>query len=75
MKGRGPCTNICELLCLQKLLPGLKAAEEQKDDLKACPLQWMYCHMMLLTGSRPDQVITVSDFLKHVKKVCALICL
>ncbi|EIE27104.1 hypothetical protein COCSUDRAFT_55127 [Coccomyxa subellipsoidea C-169] len=44
------------------------AAEEQRDDLKACPLQWMYCHVMLLTGSRPEHVITVSAFLAHVKE-------
>ncbi len=54
----------------QDLRPGLMAAEEQRDDLKACPLQWMYCHMMLLTGSRPEHVITVSAFLAHVKEVC-----
>ena len=47
----------------------MTAAEEHREELKACPLQWMYCHMMLLSGSQPDHTITVSDFLAHVKKV------
>jgi hypothetical protein len=54
---------------MQELLQGLRSAEEQEDDLKASPLQWMYCHLMLLTGSRPGHTLKVSAFLAEVEKV------
>ena len=54
---------------LQKVEPGMKAAEEEKDDFKANLLHWMYSRFMLLAGSRPDNTVTVSKFLAHVKKV------
>ncbi|EIE22026.1 hypothetical protein COCSUDRAFT_56459 [Coccomyxa subellipsoidea C-169] len=50
------------------ILPALKSAEVQKDDLKACRLQWMYCRIMLLTGSRPSLPFTVSTFQAHVNQ-------
>ncbi|KAK9915752.1 hypothetical protein WJX75_003637 [Coccomyxa subellipsoidea] len=53
---------------MQELLQGLRSAEEQEDDLKASPLQWMYCHLMLLTGSRPGHTLKVSAFLAEVEK-------
>ncbi len=56
------------LALVQEILPALISAEQQGDDLKACRLRWKYCHLMLLTGSRPGH-ITVSDFLKHVDQV------
>ena len=50
----------------------MRAAEEQEDDLNGCPLQWLYCNLMLLAGSRPGHIITVSAFLAHVQKVSAV---
>lgn len=57
------------IVVLQELEGGLRAAEEQKDELKACSQQWMYCHTMLMAGSSPRQLITVSSFLSHVQRV------
>ncbi|KAK9915776.1 hypothetical protein WJX75_004020 [Coccomyxa subellipsoidea] len=38
---------------MQELRPGLATAEEQNNEPKACPLLWMYCHLLLLTGNVP----------------------
>ncbi|KAK9909584.1 hypothetical protein WJX75_004460 [Coccomyxa subellipsoidea] len=62
---RGQC-NFWQ--AMQELLPAMRAAEEQEDALNGCPLQWLYCNLMLLAGSRPGHIITVSAFLAHVQK-------
>ena len=62
---------------LQELLPGLNASNAHKNELQSCSLQWMFCYMMLLTGtssgSRSQNIILVSTFLAHVKKVIAML--
>lgn len=52
----------------QELLPGLRAAEEQQDDIGACPLQWMYCQLLLVKSSCGHNV-EVSAFLGEMLKV------
>lgn len=54
---------------VQELLPSLRSLEEEEDDIKGIRLQWTYCLYMLLSGSRPDHTIKVSDFLDRVRKV------
>ena len=54
---------------LQELRPGLATAEEQNNELKACPLLWMYCHLLLLTGNVPGHTVQVSTFLAFAEKV------
>lgn len=58
----------------QELLPGLKTVTQKNNDLKLSSLLWLHCHLVLLTGSRPGQIITVSAFLLQVKR-WALACL
>ena len=62
---------------LQELLPGLIASYANKDELKSCTLQWLFCYMMLLTGnssrSHSQSIILVSTFLAHVNKVNAML--
>ena len=52
----------------QEFLPGLRAAEEQQDDIGACPLQWMYCQLLLFKSSCGHNV-EVSAFLGEMLKV------
>ncbi len=54
---------------VQEILPALTAGLQQKHDLKACPLQFMYCYNLLLQGSRGFNRVTVHDFLGHVNMV------
>lgn len=56
------------LLVVQELLPALRSLEEEEDDIKGIRLRWAYCFFMLRTGSHPDHIITVSDFLDRVRK-------
>ncbi|EIE25000.1 hypothetical protein COCSUDRAFT_40367 [Coccomyxa subellipsoidea C-169] len=52
----------------RELLPGLRCADEQNNELKATPLRLMQCQLMLINGSRPDKRIRVSTFLECAKK-------
>ncbi|KAK9916178.1 hypothetical protein WJX75_009745 [Coccomyxa subellipsoidea] len=54
-------------LQLSEFLPGLRAAEEQQDDIGACPLQWMYCQLLLFKSSCGHNV-EVSAFLGEMLK-------
>ncbi|EIE27079.1 hypothetical protein COCSUDRAFT_38842 [Coccomyxa subellipsoidea C-169] len=51
-----------------ELVPRLRVAEEQGNELEARPLLWMHCHLMLLTRSSPRHIFTVNYFLTYVKK-------
>ncbi|EIE27110.1 hypothetical protein COCSUDRAFT_38864 [Coccomyxa subellipsoidea C-169] len=61
-------TSAWSCVCAAKeILPALTAGlQQQKHDLKACPLQFMYCYNLLLQGSRGFNRVTVHDFLGHV---------
>jgi hypothetical protein len=56
---------------LQELRPGLATAEEQNNEPKACPLLWMYCHLLLLTGNVPGHSVQVSAFLALQRRLCS----
>ena len=57
------------MVLFQDILPGLRAAAEQGHDFKACALQWMYCHLLLLLGGQQGYRVPVSAFLAHAKRV------